>query len=212
MKQNIIKRLTTFFLCSILALPLFTSTKTFANLDDMEIVGGRYEELMNVKSEYKKQNPDDKNDYECHHLIAKKALNLWGDEIWDRCKGNEYNKFIVNNKNQGWAPSIIMEKADHEKTLSYYDEKKRMKEQNFKAIRYINKQAQRIIEEGNVIGVLKDEVKFIRKTFGHKYDRAINQMWRYVVEELQFRHTDSHTLMMNNPYKHGWFLYYNFGK
>lgn len=211
MKQNFLRRLTTIILCSIISITPFASIKAFASLDDIETVGGRYDEIVKSRNEYKIENPDDTKVYECHHLISREALNLWGDDMEDRFGSNSYNEFIVEDLRQNWAPSIIMEKADHEKTLSYYNKKTRTEEQNLKAVGYINRQAQKIIEKGDVIGVLVDETKAIKKLFGDKYNRALQQMWEYV-RYLNFRHTDSRTLVMDNPDRIGWYLCYKFGR
>ena len=217
MKLNILKRFSTLVLCTILVFTSFPSLKTFADLEDIEFIGGAYGALLEVNYEYRHEHPDDKTVYECHHLISKEALNLWGDDICNKYGKNRYNKFITGETDytedlkQEWAPSITMEKADHEKTLSYCNKETRTKEQNDSANEYIHEQAARIIVEGNIIGVLKDEIDFIKETFGNKYDRAIKEVCKYI-KSLEIKHVNSSTLKMRNPYRLKWHFEYRFGK
>lgn len=202
MKLNVTKKLASLFLSVLLTLGSLASINSFADLSDIEVQGGSYMFVHDVKKRYKEQHPEDKTEYECHHLISKQALNEWGKEIAFRGLASEDNWFLTGDQRQNWAPSITMEKADHEKTLSYYyknavtDEQK---EQNEKASVYRRRQANRIIFDGDIMGVLKDECDFIRKTFGHKYDKALSQVWNYI-RNLEFRHPDSYHLTMGNPY------------
>ncbi len=162
----------------------------YDDLDDIDILGGSYGEL--IDQDY------DHWDYECHHLISKGALKEWGEYIEEKYGENDLTDLLLNDEDQSWGPSIIMEKADHEKTLSYYNPQTRPKWQNDKASKYIRNQADRIIKYGDIIGVIRDETNFIRKNFGHKYERALREVWDYI-KSLQFRHPDNATLTMLNP-------------
>ena len=104
-----------------------------------------------------------------------------------------------------------MEKQDHERTLSYFNTVTRTEEQNRWAEVYIQQQAQRIIQEGDIVGVLKDEMNFIRATFGHKYDLALDEAGDYI-RYLQFRHPKKSILTMVNPDNDRWYFEYYFGK
>lgn len=201
MKSNVMKKLVSVSLCLLVAFGSLVSINSFADLSDIEIQGGSYMYVRKTKTEYKKNHPEDKTEYECHHLISKQALNRWGKEIAFRGLADDDNCFLTGDKMQNWAPSITMEKADHEKTLSYYYENAvtdEQKEQNEKASAYRKRQANRIIYDGDIIGVLKDECDFIRETFGHKYDKALSQVWIYI-RNLEFRHPDSYHLTMGCP-------------
>ena len=194
MKLKLIKKFITIILSCTL---LFVSTphiKIFSALEDIKKLGGSYIELLEEKNKYRDSHPDDHTTYECHHLIAKKALNDWGKRI----PMEESNDFLTNDTKQNWAPTITMEKADHEKTLSYCNNSSSA-EQKIRAREYIKEQSDRLIFDGNIIGVLKDEINFIRITFGKKYARAIKEVWQYI-NSLNCRHIDQKTtLIMTNP-------------
>ena len=207
-------------LCLLLAFGSFASIKCFAALEDIPIQGGSYAHVMKEKKEYKKQHPEDQTIYECHHLISKEALNRWGEKIKRRGLANKNNEFLVNDLNQNWAPAIVMEKADHERTLSYFNLKTRNNKKNNQAFDYIRIQANRIIYFGDIIGVLNDEVEYIHKTFGNKYDKALKQVIEYI-NFLKFRYCDCKSesepeyatnkfLIMNNPYMKNVKFFYKF--
>lgn len=196
-------------ICSMFVLLGTSQIGVFADLEDITKLGGSYIELRTATRNYREQNTDDKTVYECHHLISREALNQWAYRVYERHGINGYNRFL-NDEDQNWAPSIIMEKADHEKTRSYYNKKARTYKQNQNAGIYIDYQAEELIDKGNIIGLLKVEDAFIRVNFGHKYDRALSEMWSYV-RSLQFRHQGTR-LVMNNPYSSGLYMRYAFGK
>lgn len=213
MKLKSLKVPTISILCSLLTLISLSSINTFAALEDIDQLGGAYGDLIEAKREYTSEHPEDNTVYECHHLIAREALNKWGDLVFEKCYGNvtQFNAFLIDDKNQNWGPSIIMEQADHAKTLSYYNKDTRSEKENRDAISYIDKQAYMIIKQGNIIGILKDEISFIQKTFGHKYDRAIKEVLFYI-KELEFRHERGSVLSMNNPENPNWYFEFHFGK
>ena len=99
-----------------------------------------------------------------------------------------------------------MEKKDHELTRSYYFGNQRQKDD---ALRYIDFQASKIIDNGDIMGVLKEEIDFIKKTFGHKYDRGISEVYEYI-GWLEFRHENRNTLYMRNPDNQRYFFRYKF--
>lgn len=204
-KFNVIKKLFSIGLCLLVVVGGVFVQESHAAFEDIKLQGGSYSDVMDAKRIYKEENPDDKTIYECHHLIAKKALNLWADML----PLNKFNEFLVDDDDQFWAPAITMEKADHEKTLSYYNQYTKTPQQNQKANEYIEFQAKRIIYNGDIIGVLKYESDVIRSTFGHKYDQALDQVWQYI-NSLNFRHPNPHELTMINPYRENWFFSYKF--
>lgn len=174
---------------------------TFAELKDIEYLGGPYDGLLAAKTEYLEDHPDDHTEYECHHLISRQALNRWGAYICTKSGANRYNYFLTSDEWQAWAPAITMEKADHERTLSHIS--------NTDCGQYIDEQAERLIYDGDIMGVLNDEISFIQRTFGHKYDRAINEVQQYI-SSLHCRHIKRTTLIMINPENKHWYFEYHF--
>lgn len=210
MKMKSLKKVIASLMCGVLMFVSAPEMSASAALNDISQLGGPYGELIKKKREYLNKNPFDRKVYECHHLIAKEALNQWGKHIKTF---RASNKFLLGDSDQNWAPSIIMEKADHEKTLSYYNTETRTPAQNDKAIKYIKKQADRIIKYGQLSEVLKEEINFIQKNlnFNRKYDRAISEVEDYI-KKLQIRRI-SFTLVMRNPsYNLKWPFEFTFGK
>lgn len=201
----ILKSVEKFFTVTICALLIAISSPqvgSFADLSDISHIGGSYEMLREEVSQYIRKHPEDPNRYECHHLISKSALKGWAGKI----SINKYNDFLFDFENQGWAPSIVMEKADHEKTLSYCNDSKTY-DQRRQAFRYMQWQEQRIVEQGDIMGVLETEFTFIRSAFGHKYDRAIKEVKEYI-RKLNFRHFGRKALLMRHPYNP--YLYFKY--
>lgn len=201
MNLKFIKKSFSWLICCVLLLTSVPQAKTFATLEDIKYLGGAYDRLLDAKNRYLDSHPDDLTEYECHHLISRQALNRWGNYICVIYGEDQYNDFLTNDDWQAWAPAITMEKADHEKTLSHIS--------NSDCGQYIDKQAKRLIYHGDIMGVLNDEIIFIKQTFGHKYDRAINEVCQYI-NRLQFRHINGTTLVMNNPYYGNWYFEYPF--
>ncbi len=202
MKIKSLKKVIASLICAALVFISAPQMSASAALKDIQRLGGRYDEL--VRQNY------DHNAYQCHHLIAKEALNQWGDDIYENGGINQFNEFLVGDEKQNWGPSIIMEKADHEQTLSYYNSETRTRLQNSQASKYISKQAYRIINYGNIKSVLRYEIDFIKRTFPGKYDVGISQVWAYI-ESLQFSQIKNRTtLTMRNPYNLRWFFNYQF--
>lgn len=213
MSLKFIKMFGVSILCTLFTLLPISSVETFAALENIEQIGGAYGDLMDAKSQYKHEHPEDETNYECHHLIAKKALNEWGNAVYfyyDE-QVTPFNAFLVDDKDQNWAPSITMEKKDHELTRSYWDPERSTPEQSMRSQVFIDVQARSIIEEGNIVGVLKDEIDFIKQNFGNKYKRAIREVWDYI-KYLQFRHdVNGQFLCMINPEEPSWYIKYPIG-
>ena len=201
MNLKFIKKFFSWLICCVLLFTSVPQAKTFAELEDIGKLGGSYEELLDAKRSYIEIHPDDHTEYECHHLISRQALNRWGAYICKKSGLNKYNYFLTSDDWQAWAPAITMEKADHERTLSHI--------RNRNCRQYINEQAERLIYDGDIMGVLNDEISFIQITFGHKYDRAIYKVQQYI-RSLHCRHINRTTLIMNNPNHYGWYFEYHF--
>ena len=104
-----------------------------------------------------------------------------------------------------------MEKKDHELTRSYWDPERSTPEQSMRSQVFIDVQARSIIEEGNIVGVLRDEIDFIKQNFGNKYKRAIREVWDYI-KYLQFRHdANGQFLCMINPEEPSLYIKYPIG-
>lgn len=215
MSLKFIKMFGVSILCTLFTLLPVSSVETFAALENIEQIGGAYGDLMDAKSQYKHEHPEDETNYECHHLIAKKALNEWGNAVYfyyDE-QVTPFNSFLVDDKDQNWAPSITMEKKDHELTRSYWDPERSTHEQSMRSQAFIDEQAGAIIEEGNIVGVLEDEIDFIKQNFGNKYKRAIREVLDYI-KDLQFRHrhdANGQFLCMINPEEPSWYIKYPIG-
>ena len=200
-----IEKLFTITICALLLAISSPQVSSFADLSDISHIGGSYERLRGEVSQYRREHPGDPKRYECHHLISKGALNGWAGKI----SFNKYNNFL-SDFDQDWAPSIVMEKADHEKTLSYYN-KDGTPEQKMKAIAYIEWQEQSRVDKGDIMGVLEEEFGFIKVLFGNKYDRAIEEVKAYI-RRLNFRHLGGRVLYMRHPYNPTWHYKYIFAK
>lgn len=215
MSLKFIKMFGVSILCTLFTLLPVSSVETFAALENIEQIGGAYGDLMDAKLQYQEEHTEDKTNYECHHLIAKKALNEWGNAVYDYYdkQVTPFNAFLVDDKDQNWAPSITMEKKDHELTRSFWDPERSTHEQSMRSQAFIDEQAGAIIEEGNIVGVLKDEIDFIKQKFGNKYKRAIREVWDYI-KYLQFRHrhdANGQFLYMINPEEPSWYIKYPIG-
>ncbi len=194
MKFKVFKKLFFSVMCSVVI---------FMGLPQMHVSaapafhsGGDYYSLV--------KQPYDHKAYKCHYLIAKEALNEWAKHIYLKYGLEFINAFLIKDTNQQWAPSIIMEKSDYEKTLSYFDQRTRTLEQNIEASKYIAMQAKRIVEHGDIMGVLIDEINFIKKNFGHKYDQAIAQVILYI-KSLHFQSRNRNITMLH-PYHRNWLV------
>ena len=142
------------------------------------------------------------SDFDCHHLIARGALLRW----YKSMKHTRFTKFL-SYKSQNWAPSIMMTHEDHMKTLSYCGrDVSNVKKKE--AHEYIETQSKRLIEAGDIIHVLEDEVKAIEELFGSKYKEAIEEMWLYFYS-LNPKRTET-LLTFINPNIHNFTFRYVF--
>ena len=170
----------------------------------MQFIGGRYDDIVSHSLTYQSYARTAQS-YDCHHLIAKSALDQWYQELLDVQGPTSYNAFLSDPK-QGWAPAIVMLHEDHVNTLSYCNEGNHFKKQN--ALDYIDEQADVIIDDGDIIGVLKRETESIKALFGSKYNKALDEAWVYI-NSLQCRHV-GRVLHMRNPNDPSKMLYYSF--
>ena len=136
-----------------LGLMFIFSHSTFAKLGDIDVLGGSYYQVFDAKNDYLKSHPDDNNVYECHHLIARAAMDRFRDQMFFF---NKYNDFLLD-ESHGSVPPITMDKCDHEKTLSYFDLKARINMKNRRAEEYIDYQAEVLCNEGNIVGLIKKD-------------------------------------------------------
>ncbi len=202
MKMKNLKKVIASFMCA--ALVFVSAPQISASADSNQMpscCGGSFYSLSS--QDY------DHDTYECHSLISKDALNTWANYIAQNRRVSESSEFLICDTNQGWCPSIIMEKADHEKTLGYYNPEMGLPPEKSRSSIYSREQAEQIINYGNIIWVLKYEINFIKRTFGNKYDRAISQVWEYI-KSLDFTHVDHKILMMSNPCNRRGFFSYQF--
>lgn len=219
MKLKLIKKTITFFMCLLLSFAFVPHIETFASFDILMTYyhsGGFYSGVQKAKNDYLTFYPQNTTEYECHYLIPQRSLNAWANYIrYIRGQNHRHivtisNAFLVNDLQQKWAPAIIMEKADHEKTTSYYDDSS-TKEKQHLAKKYHLRQAEELIFKGDIIGVIMNEINDIREKFGNKYDIAINKALQYV-KSLNIRYTDEKSVVMDNPYNSLWFFHYSFIK
>ena len=140
---------------------------------------------------------------DCHHLISRAALLRW----YDAMKPNRYNKFL-SYESQNWAPAIVMTHSDHMRTLSYCGSDLPSSAQILAARDYIDDQAERLIQFGDIVGVLKDEAYAIKDLFGSKYKSALREMWSYFYS-LNPRITGT-VLTFTNPNIRNFTFHYDF--
>lgn len=199
MKKNLnicIKAL--MFAVVVMFLFLCSRVKTYAQLPDVEILGGSYGEI--------REQVYDTSRFQVHHLISKAAWNRLGDQIVEINGITPYNEFITNDLKQNWAPSILMAKADHEKTRSF-SRRDKSKEFNSKAYAHIDYETERLLNDGAVIQLLNEECDDIRSKFGDKYDKAIAQMFLSI--RGQFQHKGNDLLIYD--LETGYYVRYKFG-
>lgn len=170
---------------------------SFAVLPEGIKLGGSYSEVLHQDYDHEK--------YQVHHLISKEAWNRLASEIRRKDGVKIWNRFMLCDKKQGWAPSILMEKEDHMKTQSYWDpfcsESEGMRSRD-----YIDYQTDGLIMFGNVNYLLRKECEDIREKFGGKYDEAIQQMYNYAnpiikVEKAELTITNPENLKLFVKYR-----------
>lgn len=172
-KYIVVKSVFVFFLS--LSISLFSSTSIYAGKhsfsptlpQNISIYGGSYSAIKNQTYDHTK--------FEVHHLISRSALCLFANYVFKNYGKTPQNSFL-EGKQQGWAPSILLTKEDHLKTLSRstpgYD---------FSML-YISKQATQIIESGAFLEMLKNEIAYIQKYINvdGKYNEGIRQVCNYI--------------------------------
>ena len=167
---------------------------SFAILPEGIKLGGSYSEVLRQDYDHEK--------YQVHHLISKEAWNRLADEIERREGLKPWNKFILCDAKQGWAPSILMEKEDHMKTQSYWN-KCCSESEGMRSRDYIDCQTDGLIMFGNVNYLLRKECEDIREKFGGKYDEAIQQMYNYANPIIKVEKAE---LTIINPENSRWFV------
>ncbi len=169
---------------------------SFAILPEGIKLGGSYSEVLRQDYDHEK--------YQVHHLISKEAWNRLASEIRRKDGVKIWNRFMLCDKKQGWAPSILMEKEDHMKTQSYWNkccsESEKMRSRD-----YIDYQTDGLIMFGNVNYLLRKECEDIREKFGGKYDEAIQQMYNYANPIIKVEKAE---LTITNPENLRWFVRY----
>ncbi len=168
---------------------------SFAVLPEGIKLGGSYSEVLRQDYDHEK--------YQVHHLISKRAWNRLASEIRRKDGVKIWNRFMLCDKKQSWAPSILMEKEDHVKTLSYWNPCCSGGGQSKK---YIDYQAKGLIKYGNIYELLGNEWRNIRRIFGNKYDEAMQQMYDYVKEAITFGPGE---FVIRHPNRR-WFVKYKF--
>lgn len=166
---------------------LGAEARSYAELPDVKILGGSYEEI--IRQDY------DHERFHAHHLISKKAWRQLGAAIVDTHGVTFYNRFITDDYYQEWAPAILMEKEDHEQTRSYKNNNR------------VNYETKQLLTRGAVMQLLNGECRDIRAKFGDKYDKAVAQMFASI--RGQFRHQGD-VLLIRNVDK-GYYARYEFG-
>ena len=136
--------------------------------------------------------------FDCHHLIARGALKAW----YQAMKHNRYTRFL-SYESQNWAPAIVMTHKDHMRTRSYYHSDHREAAQ-----KYIDNQAQQLIQKGDIVAVLKTEENIINELFETKYKTALEEMWSYFYS-LHPTRTET-VLSFTNPNISNFTFYYDF--
>ena len=113
-----------------------------------------------------------------HHLITRRALNLWCEYLGDRAPS------WLKDPEQGWAPAIRMSKEDHAKTPSYYNKDTMTRAQLAVAGQYINEQREALIK-GDICKCFETEIEHMHRIFGDKYASALNSATDYFLEFIQ---------------------------
>ena len=136
-------------------------------LPHLTVYGGSFDEIRRQSYDHQK--------FEVHHLLSRSALNLFSKYYFSIYDRSPQSSFLEDSK-QGWAPSILLTKEDHLKTLSRsrpgYD---------FSMV-YISDQALQMIQYGAFLEMLKNEIAFIQKYINvdGKYDEGVRQVCNYI--------------------------------
>lgn len=117
----------------------------------------------------------DHQTFEVHHLISRSALSSFAKYVFSVYGKSIQNEFLESS-NQVWAPSILLTKEDHLKTLS------RSKTGYDFSLLYISEQAFQMIQYGAFLELLLNELSYIQKYINTdgKYDKGIQQAYSYI--------------------------------
>lgn len=134
---------------------------------NISVYGGSYNSI-------RAQTYDHKN-FEVHHLISRSALNSFAKYVFSVYGKSAQSEFL-EHVNQIWAPSILLTKEDHLKTLS-----KSKTGYDFSLL-YISEQAFQMIQYGSFSELLLNELSYIQKYINTdgKYDKGIKQVYDYI--------------------------------
>ena len=157
-------------------------------------VGGSYLECLQKKSDPEHQH--------AHHIISKAALTKWWYYTHWTAEENHRNDFddLLHDPNQEWAPAILMTQADHEQTRTYTSNSNPTKKQD--AFYYINNQAAELIYNADFLGAFYQEYDSINQLFGTKYEDALRQAEKYMLENLKVHQDSSHVLWVQGKQYH----------
>lgn len=134
---------------------------------NISIYGGSYNSIRAQTYDHQK--------FEVHHLISRSALNSFAKYVFS-VYGKSIQSEFLENSNQAWAPSILLTKEDHLKTLS------RSKTGYDFSLLYISEQAFQMIQYGAFLELLLNELSYIQKYINTdgKYDKGMQQAYSYI--------------------------------
>ena len=134
---------------------------------NISVYGGSYNSIRAQTYDHQK--------FEVHHLLSRSALSSFGKYVFSVYGKSIQNEFLENS-NQTWAPSILLTKEDHLKTLS-----KSKTGYDFSLL-YISEQAFQMIQYGSFLELLLNELSYIQKYINTdgKYDKGIKQVYDYI--------------------------------
>ena len=201
-----------------LLISVFSVNIFAAGVDDIEIVGGRNDQLTESLSKLKRNKRnycvynflntdvnffDGLNDSICEQLSGRQPLELMSDcdgfQGGFGCHSSEYlgEKYNIGFLfNADWIPSINNEKSDL----------KKLTKTNLDSDWYLN----------DIPDRLKNQTELIRNSFGEKYNRALEQVQKYIdsldiklINQLNIK-SENDTLVMNHPDQEGVIVKYIF--
>ena len=134
---------------------------------NISVYGGSYNSIRAQTYDHQK--------FEVHHLLSRSALSSFGKYVFS-VYGKSIQSEFLESSNQVWAPSILLTKEDHLKTLS-----KSKTGYDFSLL-YISEQAFQMIQYGSFLELLLNELSYIQKYINTdgKYDKGIKQVYDYI--------------------------------
>ena len=200
-----IKKLFILMMAILTLLSIFPINIFAEGMDDIEIVGGRYEDIKKSLLKY----PGDFRNYNIYNFISYKLLKDWSARVaenerldarleasYNIIDYNDYDDDYIIDKYDfldidsenftSWVPSIIMEKDDCNKLYKTY----------YSDFNYFNLR-KKLLGQGDLLGIFQDQYKLIKTMFGDKYNRALKQVFSYI-DTLNINNDDD-TLSMNSP-------------